>query len=840
MNKLLPLLLPALLWAAEPLPEDRGAAGVWQALKRLQTSARVMYLTAHPDDEDGGAITWLTRGLGAEVTLVSLTRGESGANLVTGDFFDSLGALRTLELLKAAQYYGARVRFTRFIDYGYSKNVAETWRNWDREELLRDVVRLIRMERPHVILSRWQGSPRDGHGNHEAAGAIAPLAFEAAGDPHRFPEQIAAGLAAWQPLKLYANNRRESDDWTVRIDSGIYDPVLGRSFAQMAREGLRWQRSQGAGSAIARAGPSVSYYKLTGSKVGFAQKETSFFERLDVGVQKEVARHVEAAVRAFSISRPQACAPPLAAALGAVNKLLAAGENMTLRRKQVQIEQALAASLGLDLEALAAPDSAPAGPFAALRPYETFSVATAGQAFQVTAQWLAPAGSAARLRRIELRAPEGWQVEQTAPDRFAVRVPAEPLWTTAFWGRSNVRETVYGLDKPEWFGRPLAPPPLVARATYEIGGVEAAIESDVRTSFIDRIGVQHRRELAVGPAVSVRFQSQLGVLPVGRRDYDLLCLVRNHGKDALRGTLRLSYPSGWRCEPEAAEFSFEKEGEETGIRFRLSAPEKLTGNQYLFDAIAEAGGRQYDASFTAVTYPGLGVLHLSRQAPHRLRVVDVKVAGGLRVGYLMGTGDEVPQALEQLGVKVELLDAATLAAGDLGRFDTILLGIRAYAARPELKTYNARLIDYVRRGGVLVVQYNTQEYDNNYGPYPYTMGRQAEEVSEEDSPVEILDPTDPVFSEPNRITARDFDGWVEQRGSKFWTTWDAAYKPLLATHDTGQAPQRGGWLVARHGQGLYIYCAYAWYRQLPFAVPGAVRLVANLVSLGAKEASWRR
>jgi hypothetical protein len=219
--------------------------------------------------------------------------------------------------------------------------------------------------------------------------------------------------------------------------------------------------------------------------------------------------------------------------------------------------------------------------------------------------------------------------------------------------------------------------------------------------------------------------------------------------------------------------------------------------------------------------------------------VDVKMVLGLRTGYVMGTGDDVPQTLRQLGAEVDLLDTAALASGDLSRYSTILLGIRAYAAREDVHTYNARLLEYVKNGGVLVVQYNTPEYDNNYGPYPYVMGRRPEEVSEEDSQIEILDPSDPVFTTPNQITQKDFEGWVEQRGSKFLESWDPAYKPLLATNDSGQTPQRGGWLVARHGKGLYIYCAYAWYRQLPYAVPGGVRLFANLVSLGAKDAPWR-
>ncbi len=816
------------LAARDPLPEDRGAAGLWQSLKRLQTNARVMHITAHPDDEDGGMLTLLSRGQGVDVTLASLTRGEAGANLVTGDFFDALGALRTVEVLRAAEYYGVRLRFTRFIDFGFSKNLAETFRNWDREQVLGDLVRLIRMEKPHVLIARWQGTPRDGHGNHEAAGVLAQLAFEAAGDPARFP-----GLPPWQPLKLYSDNRRENEPWTIRLDSGVYDPVLGRSYAQIAREGLRQQRTQGAGSAIARPGPSVTYYKLLASKVGMAEKESSFLERLEVAPSAEFAKPVDAAVKAFSLAHPEACAPHLAEALRVARRL-------GLSEKAQQAETALAQSLGLEAEALVDPDQPPEGPFAAFRPYETFALATPGQTFHVTVTFYQRGRGDAELRGVELAAPYGWTVTRTGPGKFRVEVSTNALPTKAHWRRQSVRENLYRIEPPAWFGRPLPPPPLMARITYVAHGVDAVLEREVETSFIDRLGVQHRRALAVGPAISVKMPAPFGALPLGRREYSLTVSVRNHRYGEAQGTLRLALPEGWRSDPAMAPFRFEKQGEETSVTFRLIPAATAAEGDHLVEAVATVDGREYRSTFTPITQPGLETAYLMEPAVQYVRAVDAKVAPGVRVGYVMGTGDEVPEGLRQLGVPVDLLDAAAVASGDLSRYPAIWLGIRAYAARPELKTHNARLLEYVKNGGVLVVQYNTQEYDHNYGPYPYSMTMRAEEVSEENAPVEILDPDDPVFRWPNRITVRDFDDWIEQRGSKFWTTWDQRYKPLLSTHDQGQAPQRGGWLVAPYGKGLYIYCAYAWYRQLPFAVPGAVRLVANLVSLGAADAPWRK
>jgi LmbE family N-acetylglucosaminyl deacetylase len=830
--------------SAADLPEDRGAVGLWQTLKKLATTARVMHITAHPDDEDGGTLALLSRGHGVEVTLASITRGESGANLVTGDFFDGLGALRTLELQKASEYYGAQVRFSRYADYGFSKNLEEALRTWDRDEILRDFVRIIRAEKPHVILARFQGGPRDGHGQHQTAGLIAQEAYKAAGDPARFPELARDGLEPWQPLKLYDDNRRENEDWTVAVDTGVYDPMLGRTYAQIGREGLRFQRSQGAGSAIMGAGPAMRHYKLLASQVGTAGKEDGFFERLNVSIAQypEIEQHVQQARAGFSPGNPAASAPALARGLQVVRKLRQSKDSPDLEIKERQFSFALEQALGIWFDALVASENAPSGPFASFQPVETFQIAVPGQVFDVTCDFFAPAGGAAPavLGKVELIAPPGWKVESAGENRFRVTVAADAALTKAYWSRDSVWQVHYEYAagaKP--FGRPLPAPPLRARATYTVAGVEASVEQDVQTSLVDTIGVQHRRTLVVGPAVSVRIPTEAGVLPLGSAEYSLSVVVRNNAYKGSSGVLKIKLPQGWRSVPESAEFTFDKEGEERDFRFTAKAPAGVVAGDYPVEAVAVSVGREYRASFEAISYPGLAAVYLSHAARHTIRAIDVKTAAGLRTGYVTGTGDDVPQTLGQLGAKVDLLDTAALAAGDLSQYDTILLGIRAYAARQDVQTYNARLLEYVKNGGVLVVQYNTPEYDNNFGPYPYVMGRRPEEVSEEDSQVEIVDPNDPVFTTPNPITQRDFEGWVEQRGSKFLETWDPAYKPLLATNDTGQKPQRGGWLVAKYGKGLYIYCAYAWYRQLPFAVPGGVRLFANLVSLGAKDAPWR-
>ncbi len=787
------------LMGAETLPEDRGSAGLWQALAKLETNGRILYVTAHPDDEDAGLLTLLARGKGYDVTLLSLTRGESGANLITADSFDNLGVLRTLELEKATQYYGVKLRFAGFADYGYSKNVEEAWRKWKREEVVAAIADVIRELKPHIVITRFSGTPRDGHGQHQASGLAGRLAFE----------------ATTEAKKLYQG--ATLDDFTIQADSGVYDPMLGRSYSQIGRDGYRWQRSQAMGAVLARPGPAIGYLKLNGTRAGApaSGRESSFFERIagDAEVPSAVAVHVAAAKAAFRADRPADCAPHLAKALAA-----APAEDESLRAR---IRNALNLALGVELEALVQPDIRPTGMAAQFRPWTTFTVATPGQQFRVRSQLHVRSG--VPIDSISTTVVNRWPVREEDGE-LVVTVPHDAAPQSVHWNRDSIQESKY-----RWQPQPAK---FLLRAVYRYAGVESFIEAEPETSSIDPIGLQVRRKLAVGPAISVQFTSANGIVPSGVTAYQVEAVVRNVGKGPRKGTLRLDLPSGASSDPAQAAFAFQNEGEEARFAFRLRLP--AGGGDHRVRAIAAtADGKTYEDGFAPITYSGLETLYIRKPAVHVARAVDVKVAKGLRIGYVMGSGDDVPEALKQLGVAYELLSASDIASANLTKYTTLLLGIRAYAARPELKVHNARLLEYVKNGGTLIVQYNTQEFDGSFGPYPYTMTARAEEISEEDSPVKILEPANRVFQVPNRITSADFDGWVEQRGSKFWMTWAPEYKPLVETQDTGQAPQRGGWLEAKYGKGLYVYCAYAWYRQLPYAVPGAVRLFANLISLSA-------
>ena len=537
---------------------------------------------------------------------------------------------------------------------------------------------------------------------------------------------------------------------------------------------------------------------------------------------------------------PAAAIPNLLRGLQAVRALRRERSSLMLERLEERFQTAISLAAGLRLSFLVEPEGGTAGPYSSFMPYETRSVATPGSALTAVAHLYAGSVEPESVS-FEVDAPQGWGVESVGEGRYRISVPVEGVQdSSVHWKRESVWDLRYTVTDARRWGEALPAAPLRANARFEIDGVELRLSAPAQASFIDGRRIQRRRRLAVGPSVAVSIPTDAGVLPVGGEQYALSVNLRSNSVRAVEGFLRLEVPAGWSAFPERSRFALAKDGSETTLGFTVRPPAIASPGVYTLRAVAEYDGGQSDSSFQRIRAQGLETAYLSRQARHEIRVVDVDTVPNLHVGYVEGTGDAVPQAVAQLGAKVSLLDSAALASGDLSGYDAILIGIRAYAVRDDLKAHNDRLLEYVERGGVMIVQYNTPEFDNNYGPYPYKMTRRPEEVSEEDSPVTILAEGDPVFNWPNRIGSSDFDGWVEQRGSKFLVEWDDRYTPLLETHDTGQDPQRGGWLSARYGDGLYVYCAYAWYRQLPYAVPGSVRIFANLLALGSPDAPWRK
>ena len=849
------------------------ASEVWRALQRLQTTATVLHTVAHPDDENGALLTWLSRARGVRTGLYSTTRGEGGANLIGPELFDALGIVRTEEHRAAVRYYGIDLFFSSAVDFGYSKRLDETLEKWDYQMLLEDMVALIRRYRPDIIISRFQGNRQDGHGHHQASGVVTLEAFRAAGDATRFPEHLAAGLHPWQPKKLYITRSRwrrtpeaETDNTPLlKIDTGEYNPLLGLSYTQIARHGLSYQRSQGVGQTRAAKGSSLTELRLADTTLTEqTAPETDLFDGIDTTLKgmavlapelsaefQELQARVDAAVRAYDAREPWHIVPDIARGLELTRRLIQRVQEterahllFLLRNKEQEFMTAANAALGVSLEVLVQPT--------AERRAETFNVAVPGQTFAIGMRLVKPAPVEASLVDAALRAPEGWEVqplsarEASSPIQtnqpvsltFHVEVAADADYTQPYWTRaSEYHDSVYTLTRPEFRFLPFTPPDITGVVTYRVAGVDFTVTQPVQTVSMNRPWGERRRLLTVAPVLSLSISPRVGVLPRAAGDetteFPVTVELLNNRQGGAAGTLSLVLPDGWDSVPENAPFAFTHEGASQTFTFQVSARNVAADTAYTIRAIAASEEETYTEGYQTIAHPDLEPRHLYRPAVMTVRSIPLNVPAGLQVGYIMGVGDKIPEALEQIGIDVDMLGRETLRTGDLTRFDVILVGIRAYAVRQDLVAYNSRLLDYVHQGGNLIVQYQTPEFDAApFGPYPYTMGRRPEEVSEEDAPVTLLLPTHRLFQFPNQITAADFNDWVEERGSKFLTEWDSNYQALLACNDREQLPQQGGLLTAEYGAGTYTYAAYAFYRQLPAGVAGAYRLFMNLLALG--------
>jgi len=895
----------------QKIAANEGATALWQSLVKLRTRASLMMIVAHPDDEDGGMLTYEARGQGAHVAMLTLTRGEGGQNLMSADFDDALGLVRTQELLAAGRYMGIDQMWGTQVDFGFSKTKEEALENWGHDRVLYDAVRAVRLYRPLVVTAVFIGGITDGHGQHQVSGEMAQEVFDAAGDPKVFPDQIAAGLMPWSPLKVYGRvpffsvtskgmydyatgkyaparfYNYVTKEWTtespkanVTVPEGDYSPVLGMTYLQFARMGLGLQKTQNGGMGVPAAGTfDVPYHRYGARLLNGAQpreEEKGFFDGVDTSLvgmstlapeetsflKQDLLRIdglVEQAVGVYKIAAPEKTAPFLHDGLKANDELIAKVEasGLTarekydllheLRVKRMQFNDAIVQALGISLRAQVA-GKAETGPFARFSDgADTFVTAVPGQNFAVKMLVVNGSTVPVTLKGAGLASNAGASYEDSAAktaektivsgrafeDLFQVKLPEDAKVTRPPFTRPGIEQAYYDVADPTLRNASLPLPALTAWVTVDYDGVDVKLGQEVQTLHrVTGLGTVYE-PLVVAPAISVAVSPSAGVVPLTEKTLMVTARVKSNVKGVANGTVKLELPKGWTASPATAEFSLMKDGDSVDVPFVVT-PEKMAETAYTMTAVASYGGKEYREGYKTVGYAGLLPANLYRPATYRARGVDVKVSPGLKVGYLPGTGDEVQAALENLGVHATTLTMGDVAGGRLSGYDVVVLGVRAYAAHPGLAAANGQLLQYAKSGGVVIVQYNLGNFD--YGPYPFSLG-DAEKVVDEKARVQLLAPESPVMSWPNKITERDFDGWVEERGHGFMESWDAQYVSPLETHDPGQDPQKGGLLVAKTGKGAYVYVALALYRELPEGVPGAYRLFANLLSLGKDKAA---
>jgi LmbE family N-acetylglucosaminyl deacetylase len=876
---------------------DEGAVGLWQSLTELRTRASLLMIVAHPDDEDGGMLTYEARGQGVHTAMLTLTRGEGGQNLMSGDFNDALGLTRTQELLAAGRYMGIDQLWGTEVDFGFSKTKEESFTEWGHDRVLYDAVRVVRLYRPLVLTAVFIGGPTDGHGQHQVSGEITQEVFDKAGDPKVFPEM---GLEPWTPLKVYARvpffsvsdkgmydyatdkyvparfYNYVSKQWTnespmanVTIPEGTYSPALGMTFLQFARMGLGLQKTQNGGGGVPASGRFDVRYHRYGSHVKTTEQEKSFFDGIDTSLPgidslapsettflkqdlQQIDALVQQAAQQYSVKQPSVVAPTLRDGLRATDALIAKLETSSLpkrerfdvlhelRIKRAQFNQALVQALGLSLRAQVAPDHENTGAFARFQDGpDTFVSAVPGQKFavqvtvvdgcstplKVVSSRVAPATGAP----YEGKADAELSLDKAFSDRIAIALPEDSAVTRPPFIQPKVEQAFYNVTDPAMRNASLPLPALTAEVKLSYDGVSLELKQIVQT--VHRVTGQGAvyEPLVVVPSISVKVSPAAGIVPLSEKSLMVTARVRSNVKGKADGKVRLDLPKGWHSTPEEAEFSLGKDGDSVDLPFTVT-PERVSERAYTMTAVAMYDGHEYREGYTTVGYAGLLPANLYHPATYTARGVDVKIAPGLKIGYLPGTGDAVAASLENLGIHTTTLSMADVTGGRLAGYDAVVLGVRAYAAQLQLPAATSQLLEYAKAGGVVIVQYNTAQYDHSFGPYPYTLGGPTN-VVDETAPVQVIEPQNPLLTWPNRITSKDFDGWVEERGHSFMETWDPHYTALTETHDPGQEPQKGGLLYAKTGKGAYIYIAYALYRQLPEGVPGSYRLFANLLSL---------
>jgi LmbE family N-acetylglucosaminyl deacetylase len=858
---------------AYPLSEDRGTAGILAALEKLPVYVRVLQTTAHPDDESAGTLTWLSRKFHAQTALFCLTRGEGGQNILGNEKYGALGVVRTGELREACKFYGTELYFGTVLDFGFSKYAEETFSKWGHEETLEEMVRFIRRWRPTIILSRFQGSSADGHGHHQAAGILTREAFRAAGDPQAFPRQLQNGLQIWQPKKLYVSSfggdvapgragpEGSLGGGTVRIPVGDYDPVLGRSYREIAAEGYSRHRTQGNGTSFSLPGQAYEYFKLAESTAGIKAKEDSFFDSIDTslsailelaGNEKSaipslqedliaLSRSASGALEAFQRSSPEMCADAVAKG---IDRLTESIRNIETSSLSLPTKARLQSALKTKREDFQKALSAVLGIYFIARSEDATGIP--GEKESVTAYFYNRGSETVSLKEIRLKAPGSVAPANangpmgplaaggSAIYRYAVEISPDAQATEPFWHARDARSARYKISNtPKNEFEPFNDPEISAEAIFLYRKTEASISAIAEAQSGDPIRGADFTEFQIVPALSLTLEPEFAIA-TGSGDYKFRISILNNRKGESKGTLRISCGKGWKIQPPESSFVLSRKGDTSTVHFTVRVPDGTVTGAYPVDAIATMDGREYSRGYRVVTYPENWTRNMYGPARSSIEKLDLKIAPNVTVGYVPGAGDNVPAALEQLGIKVQMLSASDLAFGDLRRFHAIITGIRAYNVNEDLRANNKRLLDYVQSGGTLIVQYVRPMGRGGaqflYGPYPMSVS-DTDRITVEDTPVRILDPANPIFNQPNIITEADFQGWVQERGLYFMNAWDSQYKALLSGNDPGEEPQNGGMLYARYGKGNYIYTGYSWFRQLPAGVPGAFRIFANMLSL---------
>ncbi len=916
--------IPAAQMRVVPLDDEQGHVALGLVLRHLANTGIFLHTTAHPDDENNGLLVMLNRGQGYRTALATATRGNGGQNEIGPEIFEALGVLRTGELAALHRFDGAEQYFTRAVDFGYSFGIDETFEKWGRDEIAADYVRLIRMIRPDVIITLPPTGNAGGQ-HHMASAVITRDAYKLAGDPTKFPEQIREGLRAWQPKKLYHlaafgfPGEPPVTGRVTRINSGVYDPLLGKTYNEIGTEARSMHKCQGMGQLLSLPAPSqTATYQLdeTTLPAQMQKDETSLFDGVDSSVLSlarfagarapkgltdgltAIVNATQSAQRTFDTVSDEATVKPLQDGLLAVRVLRRELRSMAideagkyeidfrLRQKEGEFQQAIALAHGIKIEALA--DDGVVVPGQPVKvnvivanrgagevaiksvKFDGFDPST-GSGQESACTMTAFSGGnfffpgANRRRAAPEPAMPSVRKDQVAHCEPTLTVPAAARVSEPYWHRKG-EDGRYTFDADAPFGLPMRPTPFYVQVTLALPGGEEVIQGlPVQHRYEgDIFSGEKRTDLLVVPAFSVRVTPQVAIVPessirtrrpraatvAGRGarpatarpaggaptpEREVRVTVLNDTTGAADTSVTLELPHGWRATPGVQPVKFSRSDESQTVRFLVTPAPSVNAGEFHVKAIASSGGKTYDRGFQVIEYPHIKRYHIYDTAEATLKVINVRTPADLRIGYVMGVGDQVPAAIEQLGANVQLLSAEDLAWGDLSRFTAIVTGVRAYERRDDLRANNSRLLEYVFKGGTMIVQYNKFEFnDAQYGPYPAKVS--SNRVTDENAAVQTVAAHSRLLTTPNEIGEAAWKNWVQERGTYFLAEdKDSRYHDVLQMEDNfpyNKGMKTGALVEATYGKGRWVYVGLGLWRQLPVGTDGAYQILANLISLG--------
>lgn len=783
------------------------SAEIKLGIKKLNTVGSALYLAAHPDDENTRLLSYLAKEKKLRTGYLSLTRGDGGQNLIGNEQSELLGLIRTQELLAARRIDGAEQFFTRAIDFGFSKNPEETFRIWDKEQILGDAVWIIRKFRPDIIITRFPEDARAGHGQHSASAIIAREAFVAAADPKRFPEQLKH-VQVWQTKRIlwntanFGGNNTTSED-QLKLDIGAFNPLLGKSYGEIAAESRTNHKSQGFGSASQR-GESIEYF----STVAGEPANSDLFEGISsdwkhIEGGEVIGKMITLADQKFNTDSPSASLPDLVNILTVLEKLK---DTYWKTQKIQELKDLIAASAGLWFES-----------------YSTQPVQATGDSLTVRSQVLIQSGANVTLKQVnglDQNAVLKNGNVRTVNNRMYADVITEPYWL-----QEKHPTGMYTMPDPEVIGNPENIPSVQSSFIFTINNKDISYTRPVVYKYTDQVRGEIYQPFIIAPAVTATIADKAYVFS-GNMPKAIQVQLKSF-KDKASGTIVPKVPAGWKAEPAQLSFDLPVKGQEQTVQFSVTPGGNLNGGTLTFTVNSDR--KSFNRGYKVIDYNHIPLQTLFPLSEARVERIDLKT-GGKRIGYIAGAGDLIPEALEQIGYQVSILSESQILNSSLSDYDAIITGVRLYNVNEHLNIIQPKLMEYVSNGGTLLVQYNVNNpiKIQNIGPYPFRISR--DRVTDENAKITLLAKDHPVLNYPNKITEKDFEGWIQERGLYFTSDADAKYSRILSMNDPGEKANDGSLIVADYGKGRFVYTSLVFFRELPAGIPGAYRLFVNLIA----------